>query len=92
MHHENIKLIVKKQLKREFTKWKRLPKKMKREIFSKVMDKVTADYNFNQEITAPVAKLLGIKNQLPAEGIIPLEEMAQYIDKVNSDRIIKLSN
>ena len=65
---------------------------MKREIFNKVMDEVTANYDFNQEITAPVAELLGIENQLPADGIIPLDEMAQYIDKVNSDRIIKLSN
>ena len=40
MHYKNIKLIVKKQLKREFPKWKHLPKKMKREIFSKVMDEV----------------------------------------------------
>jgi hypothetical protein len=65
---------------------------MKREISKQVVDKVTADYDFNQEITAPMAELLGIGNQLPAEGIIPLGEMAQYIDKVTSDRIIKLSN
>jgi len=70
MHHKNIKLIVKKQLKREFPNWKRLPKKMKREISNKVTAEVTADYDFNQEITAPVAELLGIENQLPAEGII----------------------
>jgi hypothetical protein len=92
MRHKNIKLTIRKQLKKEFPKWKRLPKKMKREISNKVMDEVTADYDFNQEITAPVAELLGIENQLPADGIIPLEEMAQYINKVNSDRIIKLSS
>jgi hypothetical protein len=92
MRHKNIKLMIRKQLKKEFPNWKRLPKKMKREISNKVMDEVTADYDFNQEITAPVAELLGIENQLPADGIIPLEEMAQYINKVNSDRIIKLSS
>ncbi|MCD6151606.1 MAG: transposase, partial [Deltaproteobacteria bacterium] len=92
MHHKNIKLTVRKQLKKEFSNWKRLPKKMKREISNKVMVEVTADYDFNQEITAPVAELLGIENQLPTDGIIPLDEMAQYIDKVNSDRIIKLSS
>jgi hypothetical protein len=92
MYHKNIKLTVRKQLKKEFPNWKRLPKKMKREIFNKVMAEVTANYDFNQEITAPVAELLGIENQLPADGIIPLNEMAQYIDKVNSDRIIKLSS
>jgi len=92
MHYKNIKLIVKKQLKRKFPKWKLLPKKMKREILKKVMDEMAANYDFNQKITTPVAELLGIENQMPAEGIIPLEEMAQYIDKMNSDRIIKLSN
>ena len=65
---------------------------MKREIFNKIMDEVTANYDFNQEITVPVAEILGIENQMPAEGIIPLDEMAQYIDKVNSDWIIKLSS
>jgi len=39
---------------------------MKREIASKVMAEVTANYDFNQEITALVAELLGIENQLPA--------------------------
>ena len=38
MHHKNIKLTVRKQLKKEFPNWKRLPKKMKREISNKVMD------------------------------------------------------
>jgi len=65
---------------------------MKREIFQQVVDEFTTDYDFNQEITASMAELLGIENQLPTEGIIPLGEMAQYIDKVTSDRIIKLSN
>jgi hypothetical protein len=65
---------------------------MKREIVGKVMAQITADYDFNRENTASVTELLGIENQLPAEGIIPLKEMAQYIDKVNSDRIIKLSS
>ena len=63
MHHKNIKLMVKKQLKKEFPNWKRLPKKMKREISNKVMAEVTANYDFNQEIAAPVAELLGIENQ-----------------------------
>jgi len=71
MHHKNIKLTVRKQLKKEFPNWKCLPKKMKREISIKVMDEVTANYDFNQEITAPVAELLGIENQLPTDGIIP---------------------
>jgi hypothetical protein len=72
--------MVKKQLKKEFPKWKRLPKKLKREISKQVVDEVTTDYDFNQEITAPMAELLGIENQLPAEDIIPLGEMVQYID------------
>jgi hypothetical protein len=59
-------LIVRKQLKKEFPKWKCLPKKMKREISKQVVDEVTTDYDFNQGITAPMAELLGIENHLPA--------------------------
>jgi hypothetical protein len=40
MHCKNIKLRVKKQLKKEFPNWKRLPKKMKREIVSNVMAQI----------------------------------------------------
>lgn len=53
MHHKNIKLIVRKQLKNQFPNWKRLPKKRKRELAKKVLAEVVAEYDFNQEVGAP---------------------------------------
>lgn len=92
MHHKNIRLIIRKQLKKEYPHWKRLNKKTKKEIARKVLAEVTAEYNFNQDIQASPEKLLGIEQQIPAEGIIKLDEMAQCIDMVNSSRVIKFNS
>ena len=92
MHHKNIKLIVRKQLKKQFPNWKRLPNKTKKELARKVLADVVAEYDFKQEIEAPIEELLAIDTQLPAKGIIKLEEMARFIDMVNSNKIIKFSN
>jgi hypothetical protein len=92
MHHKNIKLIVRKQLKNQFPHWKRLPKKDKKELARKVLAEVVSEYDFKQEITAPVDQLLAIEGQHPAKGIITLDEMARLIERVNSTKIIKFSN
>lgn len=92
MHHKNIKRIVRKQLINECPNWKRHPHKEKKELASKVLKKVVAEYDFKQDIDAPLEELLAIETQLPAKGIIPLDEMAQFIKRVYSDKIIKLSN
>lgn len=92
MHHKNIKRIVRKQLKNEFPNWKRLTKKEKKKLAGKVLKEVVAEYDFKQDIEAPLEELLAIETQLPAKGIIPLDEMAQFINMINSDKIIKLSN
>jgi hypothetical protein len=92
MHHKNIKLIVRKQLKKEFPNWKRLPKKTKKELAQKVLAEVVAEYDFKQEIKAPTEELLAIETQLPAKGIIKLDEMARLIDMVNNSKIIKFNN
>ncbi|MBW2187726.1 MAG: transposase [Deltaproteobacteria bacterium] len=92
MHHKNIKRIIRKQLKNEFPNWKRLTKKEKKEIASKVLTEVVAEYDFKQDIDAPLEELLAIEAQLPAKGIISLDEMGQFISMVNSDKIIKLCN
>ena len=52
MHHKNIRLIIRKQLKRQYPNWKRLNKKTKKEIDRKVLAEVTAEYDFNQDIQA----------------------------------------
>ena len=92
MHHKNIKLIVRKQLKKQFPNWKCLPKKTKKELARKVLAEVVAEYDFKQEIEAPIEELLAIETQFPAKGIIKLDEMARFIDMVNSNKIIKFSN
>jgi len=90
MHHKNIKLPVRKQLKNQFPNWKRLPKKRKRELAKKVLAEVVAEYDFKQAVGAPIEELLAIDTQIPGKGIIPLEEMARIIDIANNNKIISL--
>jgi hypothetical protein len=92
MHHKNIKLTVRKQLKKQFPNWKCLSKKAKKELARNVLAEVVSEYNFKQEITAPLAELLTIETQFPAEGIISLDKMAGFIDMFDNNRIIKFSN
>ena len=92
MHHKNIKLIVRKQLKNQFPNWKRLPKKRKRELAKKVLAEVVSGYDFKQEVEVPIENLLGIEQQVPAKGIIKLDEMARIIETIDQNSIIKLSS
>ena len=60
MHHKNIKLMVKKQLKKDHPHWQQLTKKEKKTLAQQVTEAVIKDYDFKQEIDAPVAELIGI--------------------------------
>ena len=91
MHHKNIKLIIRKQLKKQFPNWKFLGKKQKKDIARKVLAEAVAEYDFKQVIDAPKEELLGIEEQLP-KGIIKLDEMARYIDMFSGNRIIKFNS
>lgn len=90
MHHKNIKLIVRKQLKNQFPNWKRLPKTRKRELARKVLAEVVAEYDFKQEVEASIGELLAIDTQLPTKGIIPLDEMAHLVEKIHNNKITSL--
>lgn len=90
MHHKNIKLMVRKQLKKQFPNWRLLSRKTKKDVARKVLAEVTGEYDFTHEIKAPVHELLGLERQLPGKGIISLDEMAGFIDTVNNSKIIKL--
>jgi hypothetical protein len=92
MHHKNIKLIVKKQLKKQYPNWKRLRRKKKKAIAKKVTAEVIKLYDFNQIITDPIEELLGIEDQIPAPGMMNLKEMAKYIDRFNRSKLIKISS
>ncbi len=90
MHHKNIKLIIRKQLKKHYPNWKRLPRKIKKEIAEQMLKDTVAEYDFKQEITASAEDLLAVETQHPGRGIIKLDEMGQFIDKVNNNKIIQL--
>ena len=92
MFRKDSKNEVRAQLKKEYPNWKRIPKKMKKKIANEVLLEVVSGYDFKQEITTPAEKLLGIENQIPVKGIIKFDKMAQYIENVHSDRILKLSS
>lgn len=92
MHHKNIKLIVRKQLKKQFPNWNRLARNEKKEIARKVLSEIVAEYDFDRAVDAPREALLGIQQQIPNKGIINLEEMAHLVDTVNKNRIVKLND
>ena len=91
MHHKNIKVIVRKQLKKQFPQWRRLTKKEKKKLANMVLEEVISEYDFKQKVDAPMEELLGIENQLPTKDILSLEEMTQFIETFDSDNLIKLS-
>jgi hypothetical protein len=90
MHFRNIRLIVRKQLKKQYPNWSRLGCKKKKEIVRKVLDEVVADYDFSGDVEIKREELLSIERQVPARGIISLEEMGQLVDKVNKSRLKKI--
>jgi len=91
MHHKNIKLLIRKQLKKQYPNWRLLSKKEKKEIARKVLAEVTAEYDFKSDITASPSELFGIEQQVDNTGIIPLGDMVKFIEMVNKNNIIKFA-
>lgn len=91
MHHKDIKLSVKKQLKKDHPHWKRLTKKEKKKLATQVTEAVIKDYDFTQEIDAPIEELIGIETQKPSDDIIPLEQMHQLIDDFYKNAVIDVA-
>jgi len=73
MHHKNIKVLVRKQLKKQYPHWNRLNHAAKREISKKVLAEVTFEYDFNQIISCSKAELLGIEQQVSTKGVIKID-------------------
>ncbi len=92
MHHKHIKLLVKKQLKKQYPRWKRLTRKEKKKIAKEVIDEVIKLYDFTQPINASTEELLGIEEQAPTLGIMNLDKMAQFIDRFNKSRLIRINS
>jgi hypothetical protein len=88
MQEKDIKRLVVKQLKKEFLHWPRLTKKEKKELANQVLDEVSLNYPFEEEITAPINELTGTPF-LP-EGIIPVNDMENFI-KDSRGRLLNLA-
>lgn len=56
------------------------------------MTEISAEYDFKQDVKAPIEELLAIETQSSLKGIISLNEMAKLVDIANSNMIKKLSN
>ena len=91
MHHKDIKLQIRKQLKTNYPNWKRLSRKEKKAIAKMVLDEVIKGYDFSQEINTPLSELLGIENQLPMAGIMDLAEMERFIEAHQNSVLFKLN-
>jgi len=81
MHEKDIKRIVREQLKKKHPNWKRLAKKQKKQLAREVTDAVIAEYaSYNQELDVPIESLIGIEDQQVDRKIIPLQDMADFVD------------
>ncbi|MFQ6678836.1 MAG: transposase [Fidelibacterota bacterium] len=91
MHHKNIKLIVKKQLKKVYPNWQRMNKKEKKRIAKMVLEEAVKDYDFEQEVTESMEELLGIEEQVRPSGIMNIDEMSAFIKDHMESKLIRIN-
>ena len=91
MHHKAIKAEIRKQLKTRYPHWQNLTKKEKKAIAKKVLDEAVYNYDFKQDVTAPIEVLLGIESQLPTAAIMNLDEMGRFIEGCQNSVLFKLN-
>ena len=84
---KHIRTIVVKQLKTSYPGWKKLTRKVKKELTRQVLDEVMNVYDYDQSLDMPIEELTGISNQTPQTGVKNLAEMADYIDNFYHDNI-----
>ncbi len=58
-----------------------------KEITRKALAEVVSEYDFSQNVEAPLKELLGIEQQVTAKGIINLDGMAQFINMVYKNNL-----
>lgn len=90
MHEKDIKAQIRKQLKSNFPNWRRLTKKEKKKIAKQVYDEVSAGYNYSEEIKTPMPELLGLSDQELTEGIMTIEQMAEFVESCQIGGLFKL--
>jgi hypothetical protein len=88
MHEKDIKRLVVKQLKKDFPKWGRIPKKEKKLLAKSALEELVRGYSLDKEIDVPMSELTGV----PAisEDIMTLSDMEKLIEDVNG-KILRLS-
>ena len=65
-----------------------MSKKEKREVSQQIVKAVIDQYDFKQEIDAPLEELTGIESQMPNDDIIPLSELDVLIDDFHKNSMI----
>ncbi len=88
MHHKNIKVIIKRQLKKDHPDWHSLTRKEKKALAAQVTEAVISDYDFKQGIDTPVEELIGIDNQVLNKDIMTLDEMNVMVDDFYKNSLI----
>ncbi len=62
-----------------------MAKKAKKKLLKQIADEVVKDYDYSQELNIPIEELIGVEDQMPTRGIMPLSEMDRYINNFYSD-------
>lgn len=78
MQEKDIRRLVIKQLKKQFSHWARLTKKEKKKLAAQVLEEVLSGYAFGKEIRVPLNELTGTP-RVPS-GLISLREMEHFVD------------
>lgn len=91
MHHKDIKSQIREQLKNNYPNWRNLIFKEKKAIAKKVLKEAIREYDFTQEVGAPIEKLLCIEEQMPTAGIMNLEAMARFIKNHHNSMLYKIN-
>ena len=81
MQAKDIKRLLIKQLKTNFPNWPRLTKREKKFLINQTVAEVMTDYKEEQWKHVSLHELTNMPDVPP--GIIPLHEMAKYIDNFN---------
>jgi hypothetical protein len=81
MREKNIKRLVVKQLKKDFPKWRRLPKKEKRSLAKQALGDVMGSHPPTGVMSVGLNELTN--TPAPPPGIIPLNEMKQFVEETS---------
>lgn len=81
MDRKDIRRTIVDQLKRLHPNWAQLPKKQKKQLAKDITDAAIADYRgYDKEMKVPLAELIGLEGQKPDSRIMPLQEMADFVE------------